>query len=284
MNIHTSIHVAGTRYEIDRGVLRGHALYQLTGLAFGHQYLLLELPEERDVPVAPDDYIVIGGKERFSVGHGPYPADDNPCLRVPLTPVMNDVPVPNAAALSRAKITAAQLSALDPNFEIGDGVFVDLRDLPDVQIAEGWRLLVQADDHFYTSPCGNVGFKERLAQDLAYARNLYGKLDVFDEPTRSLVVFREQPLAAHWSRRCTDILVQVPQGYPMAALDMFWVPPGLRLADGRIPNCGDHLEVFMASQWQRMSWHYPQSMAWNPSADGLLSHMRFVRARLAQNS
>lgn len=284
MQIQTSIHVAGTRYEIDRGLVCGDALYQLSGLIFGQQYLLLELPQERDVPVAPHDYVVISGRERFSVASGPYPDDDNPCLRVPLTPVMNDGPVPSTGALTRAKQTAGELSALDPNFEVGDGVFIDLQDLPDAQLADGWRLVVQADDHFYTSPCGNVGFQERLAQDLESARRLYGHVDVFEELTRSLLVFRDQPLGAQWSRRTTDILVQVPQGYPLAALDMFWVPPGLRLADGRMPNCGDHLEEFMGTQWQRISWHYPSTKTWNPATDGLISHMRFVRARLAQNA
>jgi len=278
------IHVAGHRHELERGLKQGSDIYRASGISPERHYLLLELPGDRDIPLSTTDYIVVGGRERFSVAEGPYPQDDNPHLRVPLTPVFNDGPLPTGSALERAKLSSADLSRLDPEFEAGDGVFLDLGDLPDVQLLDDWRLLVQSDDQFYTSPCGNVGFGDRLAQDLAQARQRFGQVDVTPEAGRTLVVVRDQSLPGHWNRDTTDILIQVPQGYPLSALDMFWVQPGLRLADGRMPHCGEVLESYLGTTWQRFSWHYPPGVKWNPTRDGILSHLRFARARLSQNA
>jgi hypothetical protein len=206
----------------------------------------------------PDDYIVINGRERFSVAEGPQPADDNPCLRKPLSPTFNEQELPADRALHQAKLTFEQLAAFDSGFESGDGVFVELKDVPDAQLLPGMRILVQGDDRFYTSPCGNVGFETKLDADLALLRERLGDVE------------------------CTDILLQVPQGYPLSALDMFWVTPGLALADGRQPQNADQLETYAGRTWQRFSWHYPPGHRWNPASDGLLSHLRFARVRLGQ--
>jgi hypothetical protein len=146
----------------------------------------------------------------------------------------------------------------------------------------GMRVLVQDDDRFYTSPCGNVGFETKLDADLGLLRERHGDIECIDEGTRRLVIARGQELPAHWNRRSTDILLQVPQGYPLAALDMFWVTPGLALADGRQPQNADQLETYAGRTWQRFSWHYPPGHRWNPATDGLLSHLRFARVRLGQ--
>lgn len=107
-------------------------------------------------------------------------------------------------------------------------------------------------------------------------------MECIDDGTRRLVIARGQELPAHWNRRSTDILLQVPQGYPLAALDMFWVTPGLALADGRQPQNADQLETYAGRTWQRFSWHYPPGHRWNPATDGILSHLRFARVRLGQ--
>lgn len=280
--MHTAIHVAGIRHDTSRGLFAGAAIYNLAGIDPARKHLLLELADDRDVPLRHDDYIVITGHERFSTGDGPCPVDDNPSLRKPVAPVVNEVQLPPERQLHHAKLTFEQLAALDPNFEPGDGVFVELRDVPDAQVTPGMRVLVQNHDRYYTSPCGNVGFESRLDRDLSTLRERYGSVDFFDEGARALVVVRAMPLPAHWSRQSTDVLIQVPQGYPMAAMDMFWVPPGLGLISGRMPENGEVMESFLGKTWQRFSWHYSNNHQWNPSTDGLVSHLRFARMRLGQ--
>lgn len=280
--MHTAIHVAGTRHDISRGLVAGTAIYNLADIDPLRQHLLLELEDDRDVPLRPDDYIIIDGRERFSVADGPQPADDNPCLRKPLSPTINAQVLRTDRALRQAKLTFEQLAALDPDFEPGDGIFVELKDVPDAQLLPGMRILVQDDDRFYTSPCGNVGFETKFDADLGLLRERHGDVDYIDEGIRRLVIARGQELPVHWNRRSTDILLQVPQGYPLAALDMFWVTPGLALADGRQPQNADVLETYAGRPWQRFSWHYPPGHRWNPAIDGILSHLRFARVRLSQ--
>jgi hypothetical protein len=274
--------VAGNRLDTSRGLVTGLAIYNLAGIEPSRQYLLLELQDDRDIPLKVDDHIVISGRERFSVGEGSIPADDNPCLRKPVNFVMNEHPISPESRPHHAKLTFEQIAAFDHEFHAGDGVFAELRDVPDAAIIAGMRVLVQDHDRFYTSPCGNVGFGARLEAELESLRGIYGAVDCLDEGTRVLVIIRRMPLAPHWNRESTDVLIQVPQAYPLAAMDMFWVTPGLRLADGRAPQSGDQLETYGGQQWQRFSWHYPQGYGWNPAVDGLLTHIRFARTRLTQ--
>jgi hypothetical protein len=219
--MHTVIHVAGHRLETSRGLALGAAVYSLAGIDPIRHHLLLELDDDRDIPLKIEDHIVINGKERFSIGDGPCPTDDNPRLRKALAFVINEAALPPEQQLHHAKLTFDQLVALDPNFEPGDGIFFDLRDVPDVQIMPGTRVLMQSDDRLYTSPCGNVGFESKLDVDLAALRDHFGVVDLFEESSRSLIVVRNVPLPSHWSRPVTDVLLQVPQGYPIAAMDMF---------------------------------------------------------------
>lgn len=285
MQTNTIIHIAGTPHSVERSLKLGADLYRVAGVSPEQEYLLLELPDERDIPVAVSDQIIINGSERFSVAIGPYPADDNPCLRKPITPVMNEQPLSPHSGLPRPKLTYEQLAALDPDFVQGDGVFVELQDVPDAQVTPGMRVLVQSDDRFYTSPCGNVGFDARLDTELATLRQRHFAVERVDEGARTLVIIRGMALPSHWSRASTDFLVQVPQGYPLAAMDMFWVsPPGLTLGNGRIPQNADQSETYAGQAWQRFSWHYPQGYQWNPETDGLLTHVRFARVRLGQAS
>jgi len=280
--MHTSIVVVGNRLENCRGLVMGLAIYNLAGITPDRQYLLLELQDDRDIPLKPDDHIVISGRERFSVGEGTVPADDNPHLRKSVNFVMNEHPVTQDSGLYHAKLRFEQLAAFDPEFRAGDGLFAELRDLPDAQITPGMRLLVQDHDRFYTSPCGNVGFGANLHADLEVLRSNYGVVECLDEGTRAFVIIRDMPLSSHWNRTSTQLLVQVPQGYPLAAMDMFWVTPGLRLSDGRVPQSGDQVETFAGREWQRFSWHYGPGYGWNPAVDRLVTHVRFARTRLAQ--
>ncbi len=280
--MHTVIHVAGNRLDTSRGLVAGAAIYKLADVDSVRQHLLLELADDRDIPLRVDDQIIINGRERFSVGEGPCPADDNPCLRKPLSPVVNEQELSSDKLLHKAKLTFEQLAALDPDFESGDGVFVELNDVPDAQITPGMRILVQDDDRFYTSPCGNVGFDTKLEADLDLLRERGAMVERIDNGTRSLVIIRGLELPSHWNRTTTDILFHAPQGYPLAAMDMFWVTPGLVLADGRSPQNADQIEVHAGETWQRFSWHYPPGHRWNPATDGLLSHLRFARMRLGQ--
>lgn len=279
--MHTSIFIAGTRVDTSRGLVEGAALYRLAGVNLNQGFILLERNDDRDVPVAVSDFILIEGNERFSVSTGSYPRDDDPVMRKAIPLTMNEEQLPHDQWLHHAKLGFDRLSQFDKAFEQGDGVFLEIRDVPDAQILPGMRMVLQGNERFYTAPCGNVGFESRFEQELASLRRQYSAVEAIDEGSRTLVIARDVPLSRHWNRDRTSILVQVPQGYPLAAMDMFWVEPGLRLADGRVPKNADSIEMYAGLQWQRFSWHYPSGYRWNPSTDGLERHFRLIRSRFA---
>jgi E2/UBC family protein E len=77
----------------------------------------------------------------------------------------------------------------------------------------------------------------------------------------------------------TDVLVRVPNGYPNAGLDMFYVPPEFLLTTGRPPQAGEVLENLGGRLWRRISWH--RNLPWIPGRDSLLSFLSFVQDNLA---
>ncbi len=242
-------------------------------------HLLFEIDDDRDIPFAATDHIIIHGGERLSIGDGPCPEGRGPALRQPIEIVMNGLQIKDDSRLRHVKLTFDELTQLASDFQAGDGLFVELKDIPDAdaQLTAGMRLLLQPHDRLYTSPCGNVGFESRLEADLRTLRDAYGEVRQIDDGTRTLIVVTAIRLPTHWNRQATSVLVHAPQGYPVAAMDMFWVPPGLALANGRTPQNADVLESYAGETWQRFSWHYPQPQRWDPMINGLMAHMRFVR-------
>ncbi|WP_186830516.1 E2/UBC family protein [Mitsuaria sp. TWR114] len=282
MKSFATIHVAGDRYECSRGLVNGAAIYNLVKLDPQRHHLQFEIKDDRDIPFAATDAIIIDGDERFSIADGPCPEGAGPALRQPIAIVINGEPIKGDALLRHVKLTFDEIAPLASDFQAGDGLFVELTDLPDAQLTPGIRLLLQPRDRLYTSPCGNVGFEPRLEADLQALRQQYGEVRCIDDGARTLVIVPAVALPKHWNRSNTDVLIHVPQGYPIAAMDMFWVPPGLTLADGRTPQNADLQETYGGQVWQRFSWHYPQPQRWDPATSGVMSHMRFVRTRLAQ--
>lgn len=97
-----------------------------------------------------------------------------------------------------------------------------------------------------------------------------------------LLVLREVPLAeGRFDQVRTDVLVKIPPGYPVTPLDMFWVCPALRLADGRTPTAADSHEPHEGRSWQRFSRHLPAG-SWRPGIDSLRTFLPRVLAELTQ--
>ena len=69
----------------------------------------------------------------------------------------------------------------------------------------------------------------------------------------------------------TKLLVLIPNGYPGAALDMFYFSPPLAKSDGSsIAQLA--METHFGENWQRWSRHYD----WIAGEDSLIRHIEFV--------
>lgn len=84
-----------------------------------------------------------------------------------------------------------------------------------------------------------------------------------------------------YDRAKTDLLLLIPEGYPMAGLDMFYVDPPLKLKDGRWPRAADRFVDHLSRKWQRFSRHLndPKS-PWQGGIDGLHSFLALVTREL----
>ena len=84
----------------------------------------------------------------------------------------------------------------------------------------------------------------------------------------------------HFTEPVVSVAVQIPSGYPAAALDMaFFHPPVVRKDGKSIPNANASITVD-GKTWQRWSRHYTAANPWKPGEYNLLTHLQLVRAWL----
>jgi hypothetical protein len=88
--------------------------------------------------------------------------------------------------------------------------------------------------------------------------------------------------AHRFDRLSVDLMIRIPAGYPMGALDMFYVDPPLKLlASGAHPAAADVFEEYAGRKWQRFSRHLNSENAkWQPGVDNLRSFMTLVAREL----
>jgi hypothetical protein len=76
-----------------------------------------------------------------------------------------------------------------------------------------------------------------------------------------------------------DLLLRLPNGFPDARPDMFWLSPAVAFEGGAIPPGSEQREVYVERSWQRWSRHLSEN-DWRPGIDNLQSYLRFVRTNL----
>ena len=143
------ISIDGVSQQVASGLVRGAQLYELAGCH--PQRLFLSRKDDVDIPVLPNEYLLIRGNERLVLGDSR--AEDDPPLRSELKPEFNGA---HDLALSRAKMTAKALKAHDPQFPDGR-MFVDIPDGVDVELDDDMWLVVQDSDSYFVIPPGDFG-------------------------------------------------------------------------------------------------------------------------------
>ncbi len=74
-----------------------------------------------------------------------------------------------------------------------------------------------------------------------------------------------------------SLMVRLPAGYPLAALDMWYCDPPVQ-RNGSYPPSADAFEEHGGRRWQRFSRHFNDT--WSPGVDGLRSFFRFIEEEL----
>lgn len=133
--------------SIQPGAARGKDIIDLAKIGDNEQ-VLLEVPGDVDIPLAPDDVIFIRGGEAFSIGDGTPVVDDNPLVRRQVEFALNGNPVPESQRSRYAKVTGAALKALAGE-NVAD-LWADLDGIADELIEDTDRIILQPQDRFFS--------------------------------------------------------------------------------------------------------------------------------------
>lgn len=142
------IDIAGTKLVIIPGAKRGQDLINMGNIVPPEQ-LVLEVDGDVDIPINPNDVIVVRGGERFSVGDGSPQLPDNPVMRKPIAATLNEQPLATFGS-RHGKASAAELVSW-----AGGGsqdIWIDLDGLADELLLPTDRVVVQPADHFISVP------------------------------------------------------------------------------------------------------------------------------------
>jgi len=72
-----------------------------------------------------------------------------------------------------------------------------------------------------------------------------------------------------------DLMILIPENYPVAGIDMFYLCPAIFRDDGRNINALE-IENHFDRQWQRWSRHYD----WHAGYCSIATHIKFVSNQL----
>jgi len=94
------------------------------------------------------------------------------------------------------------------------------------------------------------------------------------------VIIHDFAFSNKYTPEVADLLIQLPAGYPNAALDMFWSFPAIKLIGGSSPQNCEHYQIFHDKNWQRWSRH--NQAPWRVGIDNLQSFITAVKKELSK--
>ena len=110
---------------------------------------------------------------------------------------------------------------------------------------------------------------ERWKQELRLVEARYGELEV--STSLDWFIVKHWNLPSGWSERETQVLIQIPPGYPVTPPDNFFTEQDLRLEDGRQPGNSNPNTIIADRSWLSFSYHV-EGGDWMPHADPLNGH------------
>jgi hypothetical protein len=93
------------------------------------------------------------------------------------------------------------------------------------------------------------------------------------------VILRDYPLPAGYNQPYTDVAIRIPQNYPIAPLDMFYMYPNLARTDGQAIGALSPLAI-EGKQYQQWSRHRTANNQWVPGEDNLATHIALMNHSL----
>lgn len=150
----------------------------------------------------------------------------------------------------------------------------------DIKIGDAQQVELKSGMRFYSAPKTiNPGDNFQLPELDSEYLNLKGFK--WELPQPGYLLLREVPVSLDvFDHAFVDVLIRIPNGYPTAALDMFYVLPELKLrSTGGHPTAASAFEGHIGRNWQRFSRHLAAG-AWKPGRDSIKSFLALVLSEL----
>ena len=138
--------------EVTSGFSQVSLFYEKSGVDSKNQWLYLNKDTDIDVPLLPNDYIIIHGGEKILVGDINTDIGENPNVRNSVCLSFNGKRL--ETGIKQAKLTGLNLRKLDTELDASK-LFADLSGKVDVFIQDDWVLVVQDKDCYITIPVGD---------------------------------------------------------------------------------------------------------------------------------
>ena len=146
------IHLIDQNANIESGLIKATSLYEKTDIDPSKQWLYLSKDKDIDIPLLPDDYIIIHGGEKILVDDANVDIGENPLVRNPVCPQLNGKRL--EASIKTAKLSGLELRKLDTELNAST-LFADLSSKVDVLVQDDWVLVIQERDCYLTIPAND---------------------------------------------------------------------------------------------------------------------------------
>lgn len=139
----------GTETSMEAGLVKATDFYEKLAIDPNAKWLYLERRGDIDIPLLPEDYLVIHGGENIVVGDIDLNIGENPPVRQAIHPEFNGKKLEQG--LGNAKISGRALQDLDTEVR-PNKLFVDLTGQVDAFVGSNFTLVVQNTDSYFTIP------------------------------------------------------------------------------------------------------------------------------------
>lgn len=114
--------------------------------------------------------------------------------------------------------------------------------------------------------------------DIGFLENAFkGKWNTVTIDTERGIIINNYPLPKGYSHTEVEMMILIPQDYPMAALDMFYLLPEITKTNGGTIGALNN-EPHLDRQWQRWSRHYE----WQAGIHNIATHLHIVKNSLEE--
>ena len=142
----------GIETNVEAGFTQAVSFYEQLGTEADKKWLYLGREDDIDIPLLPDDYLVIHGGEKIFEGKINSDIGDNPSVRRSIYPEFNGKKL--EAGFDKAKVAGRSLREMDKN-QPDNKLFADLRGQVDAFIKDDLTVVVQDSDSYFTIPGGD---------------------------------------------------------------------------------------------------------------------------------